>query len=224
MTATASPRWLRRKDARPAEILDAALELFVQQGFERTRIEDIARRAGVTGGVIYRYFASKEAVLESLIRDSLLGSLDAISDRLRQRNGRMSEIVGEALWSWWQLIGDGKLSGLCKLMVSEGDNFPELRDFYFEQAIEKRCGSLIDFFIRKGIAQGEFRVVDVDYTVKIVRSSLLMTQIWKHSFAACEQEPLQMRRFFDAYARLLLAGLNQQQAHAILPSPQGAQE
>jgi AcrR family transcriptional regulator len=211
MTATTavSPRWTRRKAARPSEIRDAALELFVQQGFAKTRVEEIAQRAGVTAGAIYRYFPNKEAILDSLIRDSLLESLDAIADRLRQRKGKVTDMIGPALWSWWQLIGDGKLSGLAKLMVAEGDNFPALRDFYFEQAIEERCGRLIDYLVRKGIAQGEFRVADVDYTVKIIRSSLLMSQIWKHSFAACESQSLDMRRFFEAYAQLLIAGLNQ---------------
>jgi AcrR family transcriptional regulator len=219
MTALPSPRWSRRKDARPAEILDAALDLFVQKGFAKTRVEDIALRAGVTGGAIYRYFPNKEAILESLIRDSLLVSLDEISHRLRQHQGKVAEIIGEALWRWWQLVGDGKLAGLCKLMVAEGDNFPVLRDYYFREAIEERCGRMIDFLMRKGIAQGEFHVGDVEYTVKIVRASLLMTQIWKHSFAACEQQPPDMRRYFDAYTQLLLAGLNQTTAN-VLPSSQ----
>ena len=211
MTATAaiSPRWTRRKEARPSEIREAALELFVQQGFARTRVEEIAQRAGVTAGAIYRYFPNKEAILDSLIRDSLLADLDAMSERMRQRTGKVGDMIADALWSWWQVIGGGKLSGLAKLMVAEGDNFPALRDFYFEQAIEERCGRLIDYLVRKGIAQGEFRVADVDYTVKIIRSSLLMSQIWKHSFAACEPQPLDMRRFFEAYAQLLIAGLNQ---------------
>ena len=215
--AAVSPRWTRRKDARPSEIRDAALELFVQQGFAKTRVEEIAQRAGVTAGAIYRYFPNKEAILSSLIRDSLLESLDAIADRLRQRTGKVTDMIGQALWSWWQLIGDGKLSGLAKLMVAEGDNFPALRDFYFEQAIEERCGKLIDYLMRKGIAQGEFRVADIDYTVKIIRSSLLMSQIWKHSFAACEPHPLDMRRFFEAHAQLLIAGLNQNASAGAAP-------
>lgn len=209
--AISSPRWTRRKDARPAEILDAALKLFVQQGFAKTRIEDIAQRAGVTGGAIYRYFPNKDALLEALIRDSLLADLDAMSEKLRQREGKVSDMIADSLWNWWQTFGGGKLSGLCKLMVAEGDNFPALRDFYFEQAIEERCGRLIDFLLRKGIAQGEFHVIDVDYTVKIIRSQLLMTQIWKNSFAHSDRDALDMRRYFNAYAELLLAGLKQKE-------------
>lgn len=208
-TTISSPRWARRKDARPAEILDAALELFVQQGFAKTRIEDIAQRAGVTGGAIYRYFPNKDALLEALIRDSLLADLDAMSAKLRQREGKVSDMIADALWGWWQTFGGGKLSGLCKLMVAEGDNFPALRDFYFEQAIEERCGRLIDFLLRKGIAQGEFQVADADYTVKIIRSQLLMTQIWQNSFANSDREALDMRRYFNTYTELLLSGLKQ---------------
>lgn len=108
-----SPRWTRRKDARPAEILDSALELFVKQGFAKTRIEDIAQRAGVTGGAIYRYFPNKDALLEALIRDSLLADLDAISEKLRQREGKVSDMIADSLWSWWQAFGGEKLSGFA---------------------------------------------------------------------------------------------------------------
>src|SRR5258708_24156362 len=55
------PRWQRRKEARPEEILTAALDVFVERGFARARLEEVARRAGVTKGAIYLYFKSKKA-------------------------------------------------------------------------------------------------------------------------------------------------------------------
>src|SRR5205814_4187837 len=69
---TAKPRWRRRKDARPEEIISAALEVFADRGFAATKLEDVARRAGVTKGTIYLYFENKEALFKALIRQTIV--------------------------------------------------------------------------------------------------------------------------------------------------------
>ena len=75
--ATPEQRWTRRKQARPAEILDAALKVFAEKGYAGARMDDIARRAGVTKGTIYLYFENKEAVFKSLVRESIGTTLAA---------------------------------------------------------------------------------------------------------------------------------------------------
>ena len=64
----------RRPEARPDEILDAALSVFAEQGFTAARVEDIARRAGLSKGAVYLYFPSKEAMLNALVEQSAVGS------------------------------------------------------------------------------------------------------------------------------------------------------
>lgn len=59
----------RRKFERPGEILEAAFEEFVENGYAGTRLEDVAARAGVTKGTIYFYFESKEDVFASMVRE-----------------------------------------------------------------------------------------------------------------------------------------------------------
>src|SRR5678816_4568183 len=71
-------RWRRRKEARPSEILDAALEVFAAKGFAGARMDDIAARAGVTKGTIYLYFQNKEAVFKSLVRDSIGTTIETV--------------------------------------------------------------------------------------------------------------------------------------------------
>src|SRR6185295_3888359 len=66
-----SVRWRRRKDARPQEILEAALFIFAQKGFAAARMEDIGERAGVSKGTIYLYFESKEAVFKALLHETI---------------------------------------------------------------------------------------------------------------------------------------------------------
>ena len=75
---TTRPRWKRRKDARPAEILDAALDLFADRGFAATRMDDVAARAGVTKGTVYLYFKTKEELFKALVRAELLPNLAAV--------------------------------------------------------------------------------------------------------------------------------------------------
>ncbi|RIK89923.1 MAG: TetR family transcriptional regulator, partial [Burkholderiales bacterium] len=74
--ARAERRWARRKDARPGELLDAALDLFVDRGFAATRLEDVARRAGVSKGTLYLYYANKEELLKAVVRANLIPLID----------------------------------------------------------------------------------------------------------------------------------------------------
>src|ERR1700743_2140272 len=72
-------RWSRRKQARPGEILDAALKVFAEKGFAAARMDDIARRAGVTKGTIYLYFPGKEDVFKQLVREAVGGTLATVT-------------------------------------------------------------------------------------------------------------------------------------------------
>ena len=61
----------RRKDARPGELLTAALELFVEKGFAATRAEEVAQRAGVSKGTLFLYYATKEELFKAVVRDNI---------------------------------------------------------------------------------------------------------------------------------------------------------
>src|SRR3954462_9440261 len=83
MESEPTARWRRRKEARPGEILDAALDCFAERGFAATRLEDVAARAGVTKGTAYLYYASKEDLFKAVVRGYLvpvIASLEAAAD------------------------------------------------------------------------------------------------------------------------------------------------
>ncbi|HEX5737246.1 MAG TPA: helix-turn-helix domain-containing protein, partial [Hydrogenophaga sp.] len=63
----------RRKEARPGELLDAALALFVEKGFAATRVEEVAARAGVSKGTLFIYFPSKEELFKAVVRENISG-------------------------------------------------------------------------------------------------------------------------------------------------------
>src|SRR6201995_783879 len=104
-TQTASSaRWTRRKQARPTEILDAALSVFAEKGYAGTRMDEIARRAGVTKGTIYLYFESKEAVFKSLVRESIGATLAGVPAGIQNFQGSAKDLIRFALNAMGNLL------------------------------------------------------------------------------------------------------------------------
>ena len=119
-----SPRWARRKEARPQELLAAALEQFVERGYAATRLEDVARRAGVSKGTLYLYFANKEELFKAVVRENIVPVIGEAEQAIDGYAGHSATLFREIMLGWWQRIGDTPLSGIGKLMIAESGNFP----------------------------------------------------------------------------------------------------
>jgi AcrR family transcriptional regulator len=177
-----SLRRTRRKDARPGELIEAALDVFAERGFAGARLEDIARRAGVTKGTVYLYFASKEELFEAAVRHTLVSSIARGQATLRDFEGATPDLLRAVITSWWHGVVRTKAATLAKLMFAEATNFPALARFYYENVIEpgRRLQARI---LERGIARGEFRPVPVEHTVSFIIAPLLYVQLHQHSFA-----------------------------------------
>jgi AcrR family transcriptional regulator len=201
------PRFERRKDARPGEILEAALDLFVEKGFAATRLEDVAQRAGVSKGTVYLYFDGKEDLFKAVIRSGMVRAIEEAERRVATYPGSAADLLRELYIAWWQNIGGTKLAGIPKLMISEAQNFPELARFYYEEVIQ-RGSQLFAQTIERGIERGEFRRVNVDHTVRAMVSPLIMRAILEHSFLPCAgPEDFDVPAYFEHTLGLVLDGL-----------------
>jgi AcrR family transcriptional regulator len=200
-----SPRQ-RRKQARPAELLAAALDLFVERGYAATRLEEVAVRAGVSKGTLYLYFASKEELFKAVIRQGIIPVLDEGEAMLVQHDGDARSLLQGMLLRWWELVGETPLGGIPKLMISEAGNFPDVAQYYYEHVIV-RGRNLLRQTLERGIAAGEFRAVDIESAIDVIFAPLLMLTIWRYSLAPCgcgKQDPeTYLRTHFD----LMLNGL-----------------
>ena len=136
MTCPFKPRWERRKDARPQELLDAALDHFVARGFAATRLDDVAKSAGVSKGTLYLYFSSKEELLKAVVRESIVPLIGQAESVIEQFEGSSEELFRLVIHTWWDNVGASKLSGLPKLMMAAAGNFPELARFYQEEVVD----------------------------------------------------------------------------------------
>ena len=200
------PRWERRKDARPQELLAAALDLFVERGYAAARLDDVAASAGVSKGTLYLYFENKEELFKAVVRENLVSALAEAEDWIERSTGSSRELLRAFVLSWWESIGQTKLSGISKLMMAESGNFPDVARFYHEEVIS-RCNALIIGILERGIARGEFRAVDTVNANLVIVAPIVMLMMWKHSFHSCRLEPISANDYLDCFLDLLINGL-----------------
>ena len=195
--APSKPRWERRKEARPAELLAAALDLFVEKGYAGTRLDDVAHRAGVSKGTLYLYFENKEDLFKAVIRESVVERISETAGQIERYEGPSDALLEHVVRSWWTEYGDKTTGGISKLMMAESSNFPEIARFFLEEVIEP-WHELLASAIRRGIERGEFRRVDVEMNVHVLAASLVMLSLWKCSFGPCSQRPVDAAAYIDA--------------------------
>jgi len=200
------PRWERRKEARPKELLASAIELFVERGFASPRLEDVARRAGVSKGTLYLYYANKEDLFKAVVRQTILPMIDDAETSVAEFDGNSAELLRQVILSWWVRIGATKASGISKLILAEADNFPEMARFYQEEVMARGM-RMISNMLERGIRRGEFRAIDVPQTAQVLIAPLLMLSTWKHTIAPCERCDLQPEAFLEAFLDITLHGL-----------------
>ncbi|WP_394780852.1 TetR/AcrR family transcriptional regulator [Undibacterium sp.] len=206
MSADPKPRWERRKDARPQELLSAALDLFVERGFAATRLDDIAKNAGVSKGTLYLYFSSKEELFKTVVRENVVPMIGQAEETVDQFTGTTAELFREIIMGWWQVMGNTKLSGLSKLMMAEACNFPELAQFYNEEVIS-RSDAMVARMLKRGIARGEIRPMNLEMAPRILIAPIIMQMISQHSSNACSVKEDELAPYIDAYMDMILNGI-----------------
>lgn len=205
--ARRAPRWRRRKQARPGEITAAALDFFVERGFEGSRLEDIARMAGCTKGTIFLYYASKAELFKATVREAMDPILLAAEQAVEGHHGSARELLEQLLRRRWDAMTNTRLSGIPKLMFAEAGKFPELARFYHDEVIE-RSHVLLRRVLELGIANGEFRSdMDVANVSRVAVAPILLAALWRHSFEAVVEPPIQPEPFLETSLALLFRGI-----------------
>jgi AcrR family transcriptional regulator len=208
------PRWTRRKDARPQELLAAALTVFVERGYAATRLDDVATLAGVSKGTLYLYFSSKEELFRAVVRENLLPVLDEAEQIIETYEGHSADLLRDFIFGWWERIGDTPLSGLTKLMMAESGNFPEVAKFYHDENIS-RSDALVIRMLERGMARGEFRRVDAARAHMVIVAPVLMLTLWKHSFDQCRIEPIPVKEYLATVIDIMMHGLLAPDTHFV---------
>ena len=202
----------RRKEARPGELLDAALALFVEKGFAATKAEEVAARAGVSKGTLFLYFESKEDLFKEVIRKNITHLFPTWNEAFTQFTGSSADMLRYAMTTWWENIGSTPASGIPKLVMSEAQNFPEIAEFYQEEVI-KPGNAMIRRILERGVQSGEFRELDLEQAVHIIVAPMIFLMMWKHSMGACAASAkiVDPEQFIHMQVDVLLHGMTAHQ-------------
>jgi AcrR family transcriptional regulator len=206
MVEIASPKWRRRKFARPTEITAAALACFAERGFAATRLEDIAERAGVTRGTLYLYFDNKEELFKTVVRKSIGPVLAHVKSMIEDTAVPSPDLLRQVMLAIPAAVLNSPISALPKLVLSEAANFPEIASFYLAEVVHP-AKQLIGGLVRRGIARGEFRQIDVDNTVLCAIAPFLLSALWRHSLESYDTETLDQAALARTHVDLLLHAL-----------------
>jgi AcrR family transcriptional regulator len=196
----------RRPEARPTEILAAALDLFTERGFNATRLEDVASRAGLSKASIYLYFRDKTSLLTALVKATVGANINLASDMVSQHQGPVAPLLRQLLDFLAHRMQGTRMPDLIKLVISESRAHPEIGRYYLDNVIGKGL-PLFQSLIERGIASGEFREVDPGLTVKCLVGPLLLGAIWKSAFEPIGADPIDISALAAHDADLVIRAL-----------------
>lgn len=204
---TSPQRWRRRREARPQEILTAALAVFAERGFSAARMEDIAARAGVSKGTLYLYFDSKQEMLRALVREGMIANLQSAGGMLAQHDGPSADMLRRFLGMAVRAVLLSPLAAVPKIIISESGNFPEIAEFYRREVIDAGL-DLITRIIERGMARGEFRPLDARHAAKLCVAPVILSAVWKSCFAKFDDTPFDAEALIAAHLDIFLAGIS----------------
>jgi AcrR family transcriptional regulator len=175
--ANPEPRWRRLPEERPAQILKAALTEFGESGLACARLDDIAKRAGLSKGTIYLYFPNKEELFREVVRHTVVSQIEESERQFGEVSGSATEALQLFMRTFWRFIRSSQFAPLFRLIHAEIHNYPDLAQFYAEEVVTRRH-RLIASIITRGVESGEFRDVDPTVAARMLTASFVMHGLW----------------------------------------------
>lgn len=199
-----TPRFQRRKDARPTEITEAALAAFAENGYAATRVDDVAKRAGVSKGLLYLYFKTKKELFKAVVRSFVSPHIDAVIEKTEQSNLSAVEFLRGPFLEFAKFVPKSPARILVKLMMAEGPKHPDLVSWYWDNVVSRGLDALRNV-ISRGVKNGEFRQSALDDFPQLLATPVLFSVVWITIFD--EQSGLDTDRFIEAHLEMLLKAI-----------------
>jgi AcrR family transcriptional regulator len=177
ITEHSEPKWRRLPEERPHQIMDAAIEVFGERGLSGTRLEDVAKRAGVSKGTIYLYFPNKIALFQEMIRQTIVAQIDRVEQELARHQGSVTEQIETYIRAWWEFNLSPRTQTIARLLVGELHHFPDLAQFYADEVVVRKV-NLLSGLIARGVESGTFRQVDPESTARLLGATMFSYGTW----------------------------------------------
>jgi AcrR family transcriptional regulator len=176
------PRYRRRKEDRPKEITEAAFQAFAEKGYAATRVDEVASRAGVSKGLLYLYFKTKEELFKAVIRSVVIRRVDALVENVETTELTAEAFLRGPMLEFMKQVPDSPIAIVIRLLLSEGHKHPDLVDYYYENVVNKGLKA-ITHFVEKGVQRGDFKESAVTGLPQLFLAPMMLSMIWKLMFA-----------------------------------------
>jgi AcrR family transcriptional regulator len=200
------PKWQRRAEDRPREICAAALEVFAEKGFAAAKLDEIARRAGVSKGTLYLYFEDKEQLFRAVVRSAIAPNIEAVTSIISAADAPFSDIVRMFLTAFSEREAQLPIGAVAKMVVGESRNFPELARVWHDEVASKAIGA-IAAFVERAQQRGEVRPGDPRLHAFSLMGPMVLGALWRATLVPAGGEPLDLGALAKQHAETVLAGL-----------------
>lgn len=201
-------KFRRRAEARPDEVLDAALTVFVEKGFAATKVEEVARAAGVSKGLVYLYFPSKEALLEGIVKRALSPIAENAAQGLAHLDGDPREAITRLLTVMCRQLSDPAKLAVPKLVLSEVARFPGLAAMYRREVLDK-VRPILEALLARGVASGQLRPIDPEMAVRSVIGPVMAHLAMSELFDVRPADGLALDRLLKSHLDILFNGISE---------------
>ena len=206
MLQPGQPKFRRRKADRPGEIVQAALGVFADKGFAAARLEDIARRAGVSKGALYLYFETKEDIFRAVVHQAIAPNLEAVWRMIAAHPGPLADLLRAVAERIGHVVTTLPVGGVVKMVIGEAGNFPELARVWHDELVVHALSALTEA-IGRAQARGEVRPGDPRAFALGVVGPIMMSVIWDEVFAPVGARPFDIPAVARQHVETMIAGL-----------------
>lgn len=204
-----APAETKRERLAPEErrdkLLDAALAVFSELGFERATLNDVADRVGATKGCLYHYFESKEKLLLELVRERKGAHLADYEKFVTSIEGSREERIGALLRQMWQGLQEPGQIELATLTLNQVSRVPELRRFLVDEVIAQKQQTLERALARDG--QDDAGAAEAAAIAAVIPCMILGVAICEHVLGGSESGRLSSEQLGEAVTQVLLHGI-----------------
>lgn len=202
----AQPKWQRRADHRPREICAAALGIFAEKGFASAKLDEIARRAGVSKGTLYLYFSDKEELFRAVVRSAVVPNMEALTASIAATNLPIAEVVGKFLAQFADNAERLPIGAVVKMVIGESRNFPELARVWHDEVVSKAIDA-ISALVAGAQRRGEVRPGDPRLQAMSLIGPMIMGALWQQTLVPAGGRPIDLAELARQHGDVVLRGL-----------------
>lgn len=201
-----NPRWQRRSEERPREICAAALGVFAEKGFAAAKLEEIARRAGVSKGTLYLYFPDKAELFRAVVRDAIAPNVEAITSSIGSLEAPIADVIGMFLVGFAEREARLPIGAVAKIVIGESRNFPELARVWHDEIAAKAISALAGI-IERAQRRNEIRPGDPRLYAFSLVGPMVLGALWRATLVPVGGRPLDLVDLARQHTQTVLHGL-----------------